>query len=210
MGRARWVVAACGLKHTQPDAPVAAGVPFASGHSTHLLLGERFVIPADNPANALASATGFISTAGDLVRFFGQLSPGAKSSLLSVESRREMTRRHWAIPDISIDRHYGLGTILGQSGNWAWFGHSGGFLGVVTQTMVVPEHDITVSVLVHATDGAPALLADGALRILQAFADNGPPAKRAWPTGPAAGGPAGARGTCCRWAAAGAGGDPRP
>jgi D-alanyl-D-alanine carboxypeptidase len=175
---AREVVAACGLANTQPDAPVATTTPFARGHSTHMLLGERFVIPADNPANALASATGFISTAGDLVRFFGQLSPRAKTSLLSVESRREMSRKHWRIPDMSIERHYGLGTIHGQSGNWAWFGHSGGFQGVVTQTAVVADEGLAVSVLVHATDGLPALLVDGALRSFQAFAENGPPSKR--------------------------------
>ena len=175
---AREVIAACGLTHTQPDAPIARGAPFARGHSSHVLLGERFVIPADNPANALASATGFVSTAADLVRFFGQLSPASKTSLLSVESRREMTRRHWRVPDISFERHYGLGTIHGSAGDWQWFGHSGGFQGVVTHTVVVPEQDLAVSVLTHAADALPAMLVDGALRTFQAFAENGPPAKR--------------------------------
>ncbi len=175
---AREVVAACGLSHTQPDAPLAARTPFARGHSTDALLGERFVIPADNPARALASATGFLSTARDLVRFFGQLSPQAKTSLLSVESRREMSRPQWRVPDMTIERHYGLGTLHGRSGKWAWFGHSGGFQGVVSLTAVVPELDIAVSVLVHATDGLPPLLVDGVFRVLQAFEENGPPAKR--------------------------------
>lgn len=173
---AREVVAPLGLTCTQPDGP-AKGVPFASGHSGHMLFGERFVIPATNPTHALASATGFVSTAGDLVRFFGQLNPGAKKSLLSVASRREMGRRHWRIADMAMERHYGLGTIHGDCGDWAWFGHSGGFPGTITQTALVPSQDITVSVLTNAADGPAALLLDGVLRILQGFAKAGPPAK---------------------------------
>jgi len=174
----REIVAACGLRHTSPDAPVAARVPFARGHATPLLLGERFVIPADNPTNALAAATGFVSTAGDLARFFAQLSPVAPTSVLSVESRREMTRRHWRVPDIPLARWYGLGTIHGEAGAWRWFGHSGGFQGVVSHTVVVPDQHLVVSVLVNATDGLPAALVDGALKVMQAFAEHGPPAKR--------------------------------
>jgi CubicO group peptidase (beta-lactamase class C family) len=175
---AREIVAACGLAHTIPDARVAARVPFARGHAPPLLLGERCVIPADNPTNALAAATGFVSTAGDLARFFGQLSPEAPNSVLSVEGRREMTRRHWRVPDIPLARWYGLGTIHGAAGAWRWFGHSGGFQGVVSHTVVVPEQQLVVSLLINATDGLPAALVDGALRILQAFAEHGPPAKR--------------------------------
>ncbi len=179
---AREVVAAVGLPRTQPDGPVAKGVPFASGHASHLLLGERYVLPATNPTHALASATGFVSTAGDLARFFAQLSPVAKTSILSVESRREMARRQWKIADMSVERHYGLGTIHGDCGDWAWFGHSGGFQGTITQTATVPSVDLTLSVLTNAADGPAAMLLDGALRILQGFAKSGPPAKglEAW------------------------------
>ena len=175
---AREVVAACGLAHTTPDAPAPANAPFARGHGAALLLGERFVIPADNPTNALAAATGFVSTAGDLALFYSQLSPLAGKSLLSVESRREMTRRHWRVPDTPLVRHYGLGTIHGEAGQWNWFGHSGGFQGVVSHTVVVPEQHLAVSVLVNASDGLPAMLVNGALHIMQAFAEHGPPAKR--------------------------------
>ncbi len=175
---AREIVDACGLSHTTPDAPVPARVPFARGHATALLLGDRFVIPADNPANALAAATGFVSTAADLAHFFAQLSPLASNSALTVASRREMTRRHWRVPDSPLPIWYGLGTIHGEAGAWRWFGHSGGFQGVVSHTVVVPEQHLVVSVLINATDGLPGVLVDGALRILQAFAEHGAPAKR--------------------------------
>jgi CubicO group peptidase (beta-lactamase class C family) len=82
------------LHETDPDMPIAKGAPFAQGHSTKLLLGERVLIPGDYSTNAIAPAAGFVATARDLARFFGQLSPGSKRSVLSVVSRREMTRRN--------------------------------------------------------------------------------------------------------------------
>ena len=175
---AREIVAASGLAETVPDAPLPGRTPFARGHVARLLMGELFTIPSDNPTNALASATGFISTPDNLVRFFSSLDPAAKSSVLSVESRREMTRRHWAIPDISAERHYGLGTNQGTSGKWAWFGHGGGFQGVLSHTVMAPEAGIAVSVALNSMDSDPAMITDGALRILQAFARHGAPSKK--------------------------------
>jgi CubicO group peptidase (beta-lactamase class C family) len=174
---AREVVAAAGLRNTYPDAPVPDGVAFSSGHSGSVLLGARAVIPAANRTYALASATGFVSTAGDLVRFFGQLDPAARDSVLSVRSRRELTRRHWRVPGISVEPYYGLGTIHGNIGDWAWFGHSGGFQGFITHTGVIPAERVAVSILTNAVDGFTALLFDGCVCTLQAFAKHGPPRK---------------------------------
>jgi hypothetical protein len=42
----------------------------AGGHSGKLPLGRRVVIPGDNPTNALAPATGFVSSARDLACLF--------------------------------------------------------------------------------------------------------------------------------------------
>jgi len=175
---AREVVAAAGLRNTFPDGPVPARVPFSRGHSGRVLLGERVVIPGDNRTYALASATGFVSTAGDLVSFFGQLDPAARRSLLSVTTRRELTRRQWRVPDVSIEQHYGLGLTHGNIGDWAWFGHGGAFQGFTTYTGVIPAQRLTISVLTNAVDGAPAVFFDGCVRILQAFAKHGPPQKR--------------------------------
>jgi D-alanyl-D-alanine carboxypeptidase len=171
----REVIAAAGLAHTYPDVPVPPRVPFSRGHTGKLLLGERLVIPGNNPTHALASATGFVSTAADLTRFFLQLAPTAKDSLLGVASRRELTRRLWRVPDASLQQHYGFGLVHGDMGAWSWFGHSGGFQGYLTQTVVLPSQQVAVSVLTNALDGVPALLVEGCLRILQAFAKHGPP-----------------------------------
>jgi D-alanyl-D-alanine carboxypeptidase len=176
---AREIVAASGLEHTTPDMPAAsARIPFASGHSAKLPLGRRVVIPADNPTHALASATGFVSTAGDLARFFANLSPDAKRSVLTPDSRREMVRRQWKSAHDTSERWYGLGTISGKLGEWEWFGHSGGFQGTITRTCCVPEQGLTVSVLTNAADGLSHTWLDGALHILQTFARHGAPGRR--------------------------------
>lgn len=178
---AREVVKKAGLENTAPDAPVGPKVKTSRGHSSKWAVGERLVIPADNCTHALASATGFLSTAGDLARFYATLDPAAPKSLLSAASRREMTRKHWAIPDTAGDRAYGLGTIHSRVGGaddgWDMVGHSGGFPGVKTQTATIPSQKLTVSVLTNAADDNPQLLLEGVVHILRAFAKHGPAAK---------------------------------
>lgn len=174
---AREVVKRAGLSRTAPDTPVGAKVKTSRGHSSKAALGERLVIPADNCTHALASATGFLSTAGDLATFYASLDPAAPKSILSAASRREMTRRQWPVADTPGDRAYGLGTIHSQVGDWAMVGHSGGFQGVKTQTATIPSRKLTVSVLTNAADGNPQLLLEGIVHILRAFAQHGAPSK---------------------------------
>ncbi len=190
---AREVVAAAGLQHTTPDMPLVGGVPaaqaapFARGHSAKWPLGQRLVLPGDNPTRALDPATGFVSTASDLARFFAQLSPTSKRSVLSVASRREMTRRQWREPHASVERWYGLGSMSGTlggpaGGGWDWFGHIGNFQGTLTRTAVVPAQDLSVSVLTNAADGPSQVWVDGCLHILRAFERHGAPSRHtaAW------------------------------
>jgi CubicO group peptidase (beta-lactamase class C family) len=163
------------LEETRPDLPLQQGAPFSRGHSGRLPLGRRVVIPGDNPTLALAAATGFISTARDLARFFGQLSPTAKRSVISVEGRREMVRKQWRDPHMSVERHYGLGIMSGKIGDWDWFGHSGGFQGYITRTCVLPEHELAISVLTNAADGLSHFWLEGIVHIMRAFHKNGAP-----------------------------------
>lgn len=175
---AREVVAKFGLTDTTPDTPLPKGTPFARGHSGPMLLGRRFVIPSDNCTNALAAATGFVSTPSDLARFFGSLDPAAKSSVLSIASRREMTRQHWPIIGSHPPRHYGLGTARVDIGDWTLVGHGGGFQGVRTKTAFVMGENLSLSVAIHATDGEPQGMLESAARILQTFKRLGPPSSR--------------------------------
>jgi len=170
----REIVARAGLTETAADIGLATGT-LASGHSTRLPLGHRLAIPGDNPTNDVASATGFVSTAADLAKFFAQLSPRSRSMLLTPLSRREMTRRHWLDSESSLERYYGLGTISGTLKGWDWFGHSGSFQGTLSRTAVFPAVDVAVSVLTNAIDGPAQVWLDGIGHILQAFHTGGAP-----------------------------------
>jgi D-alanyl-D-alanine carboxypeptidase len=174
---AREVVARAGLAETVPDVPLPPDVPFARGHGARLPLGRRVVVPGENPTHALAAATGFVSTAADLARFYAALAPDARRSVLAVASRREMVRRLWRDAQLTSERWYGLGTISGSLGDWDWFGHSGGFQGYVTRTACVPAQHLSVSVLTNAADGAAHALLDGVLHVLAGYQRHGAPSR---------------------------------
>jgi D-alanyl-D-alanine carboxypeptidase len=174
---AREIVAASGLDETAPDMP-ARTKALAAGHSAKQPLGRRIAIDVSMRTHALASATGFVSTAADLARFYASLAPNAKRSVLGAASRRELIRRQWTSEHDSTNRSYGLGTIGGSAGAWAHFGHSGGFPGVITRTACVPAHELAVSVLTNAADGLSHQWLDGALQVLQAFERHGAPSRR--------------------------------
>lgn len=189
---AREIVAASGLHETTPDMPALPSarsrkaVPFAQGHSAKWPLGRRQTIPGDNPTNALASATGFVSTAADLVTFFSSLSPDAPNSVLSPASRREMLHRHWRDAYGSIERWYGLGTMhgttTGAGSDWDWFGHTGGFQGTLTRTVCLPQQGLCISALSNAADGQAYQCVEGAVQIVRAYLQHGAPSARtqAW------------------------------
>jgi CubicO group peptidase (beta-lactamase class C family) len=169
----REIVASAGLEETNADTPLPGKWPLARGHSGKALLGRRLVFPGDQSTNALAAATGFVSTAADLARFFSQLSPTAKPSFLEAASRREMSRPQWRDPYGQAPRSYGLGTISSAVDDWDCFGHSGGFQGYITRTCVTPAKDLAVSVLTNAVDGPAEPWMDGALQILKRFETGG-------------------------------------
>jgi CubicO group peptidase (beta-lactamase class C family) len=174
----REIVDAAGLRETQSDMPLAKGLPFARGHTPRLPVGRRLVVPGDYLENAIRPAGGFISTAADVARYFAQLAPNAKRSVLSAGSRREMTRKHWRNPDSSLEGYYGLGIMSGTLAGWDWFGHSGGLQGYISRTCVIPGCDVTISILTNATDGWAGFWVDGAMHILRAFAKRGAPKRR--------------------------------
>ncbi len=168
----RNILAPFGLNETRPDAPFDVGVPVARGHSGLLPLGRRVIIPGDNPTHALAPATGFVSTASDLVCFFASLDPKAEKSLLSPDSRRAMLKRQWRSPHSIDEGYYGLGLCLGSVGGWEWAGHGGGFQSAKTFTAVLPGRALCLSVLTNANDGMGEKWTNGLVHILKTFAEN--------------------------------------
>ena len=169
----REIVGASKLQETAPDGPAPRGALVARGHTRKLPLGRRRIVPGDNPTHALAPATGFLSTAGDLARFFASLDPDATRSILSPASRRDMIRRQWLDVDASAKGSYGLGIMRGEAGDWEWFGHAGGFQSCISRTIVLPGRDIAVSILTNAVDGPAWVWSDALIHILQNFARRG-------------------------------------
>jgi hypothetical protein len=89
-----------------------------------------------------------------------------------------MTRRHWRNAHTAAEEYYGLGTISGGLKGWDWFGHSGGLPGYISRTAVVPEQDLTISVLTNVSNGWAGAWVDGSIHILREFAKRGPPTRR--------------------------------
>ncbi len=178
----RNIVEPAKLSETRHDGPCERNIPFARGHSGELPMGQRVVIPADNPTNALAPATGFVSTAADLVRYFSNLDPRTRTRFLTQESRRAMVHRQWNDPHSVDSEGYGLGMCLGSMCDWPWAGHGGAFQGVRTFTAFLSDHDITFSILTNANDGLAETWSEGIIEIFKTFKCHAPPRGRtlAW------------------------------
>ncbi len=169
----REIVDPAGLRDTQPDAQPGKIRMMARGHSGKTLLGQRVVIPGDQPTQAIAPAGGFVSTAADVAAFYAQLLPSARHSVLRVASRREMLRRHWAVPHSTVPAWYGLGVMHGTFNGWDWVGHTGSLQGFVSRSLVLPQQDLAISVLCNSIDGFSWPWMDGILQIQQTFARHG-------------------------------------
>jgi D-alanyl-D-alanine carboxypeptidase len=185
----REVVKPLGLSATLPDAPAdgrwPTSTPLAQGHSAVMPVGQRVVIPSQVCTHGMAAATGFISTASDLARFYAGLDPASGiDHVISPHSRRLMQQRLWRDTPSSVERHYGLGCISGAldaSTPWQWWGHSGGFPGTITRTTHVAAQHLTVSVLTNAGDGLSHTWGDALLHILRMAQQRGAPSRRSAP-----------------------------
>ena len=135
---------------------------------------RRFVIPGTNITNTMASVTGLVSSAADLARFFSQLSPAAKSSLLSKESRVKMQSTTVQDQDSMLAIAYGLGVQVGKIGDWNYVGNVGRFQGFVSRTVVLTDVDIAVALLINAIDGPEIQWLDDIVHIFQQFHRYGP------------------------------------
>ena len=154
----------------------------AMGHSQEFPFGQRLLIPCDKPLDSTASAGGFVATAADVARFFSQLAPESRTSILTPASRREMGLRRWRDPVSNLEMHYGLGTMMGAAGPKEWFGHTGGLQGFISRTARFTASGMTITVLTNASDGLSWPWAEGIESILEFFKAHGAPGKReaAW------------------------------
>ncbi len=159
------IVEKLGLRNTGPDLDEARLSDYAGGHSGLTSWTERQVIPHVD-THAMAAATGFYSTAEDMVtfasaHFFGD------NRLLSDRSKNEMQRPVWTgqSPEAPKDG-YGYGTTVHDYDGHRMVGHAGGYPGHITRTMWDPDEGLAISVLTNAVDGPAEELAAGVLKIL--------------------------------------------
>lgn len=124
---------------------------------------------------ALAAATGFCSTARDLVRWAAAHVDG--SDLLDPATRRLLQRTESVIERPGAPRReYGLGFESREIAGRRAVGHSGGFPGQITRTWFDPERGIAVAVLTNAVDGPADQIASGLFALVsKAVPDGGAP-----------------------------------
>lgn len=149
------------LKGTGPETDDDARERLVTGYSPKSPHMGRFAIP-DVPTGAMAPATGFYATAGDLLRYASAHTLG-NGELLSDSSKREMQASYW---DTGNGTHYGLGMAVATIGERRVVGHSGSFPGHSTRTWIDPKEGLAVVVLLNQSNGPTKLLADGVIKLI--------------------------------------------
>jgi D-alanyl-D-alanine carboxypeptidase len=159
------IIGKLGLRDTGPEFDEARRSEYAGGHSGLGSWTERRVIPHVD-TRAMAAATGFYSTAEDMVRFASAHFFG-DARLLGDRAKSEMQRPVWTglSPDAPQDG-YGYGTTVRHYDGHRMVGHSGGYPGHITRTMWDPHEGLAIAVLTNAIDGPAEELAAGILKLL--------------------------------------------
>jgi CubicO group peptidase (beta-lactamase class C family) len=163
------VVARLGLANTGPELDPARAHEYAGGHASLDYADERLPIEHVD-THAMASATGFYSTASDVVRYAAGHFHG-DDRLLSDDSKRQMQKTEWEVEGTGTS--YGLGFGISTIGTRRLLGHGGGYPGHITRTYFDPVDRLAVSVLTNAIDG-PAMGMAGAIVSLIDLAAGGP------------------------------------
>ena len=161
-----------GLDDTSPDIDPGHVTDHATGYTGLEYADHR--LPIEHIATgAMASATGFSSTATDLVRWAAAHFLG-DTRVLTDDAKRQMQRTEWAVAGTTS--WYGLGLSIGEIGTRRVVGHGGGFPGFITRTWWDPTDRLAVAVLTNAIDGPALTLATAAVRLVDLALGSGRPA----------------------------------
>lgn len=168
------VVDRLGLTRTAPDHDPDLG-DYASGHSALAYADERVTVEHVT-TGAMAPATGFVSTAEDLVRYVAAHLPG-DDRLLGDDSKRVMQRTEWRVdgPGSEPLAEYALGFMVSRVGGRRLLGHGGGWPGHITRTLLDAVTGVAVSVLTNAIDGPADPMAAMLFRLIDLAADPAAP-----------------------------------
>jgi CubicO group peptidase (beta-lactamase class C family) len=167
---AEHIVGRLGLLNTGPEYVPSRAPEYAGGHSALSYADTR--IPIDHvDTAAMAPATGFFSTASDLVQYTSAHFEHDER-LLGDDAKRQMQHAEWDVG--GTDTSYGLGFAIATIGDRRVLGHGGGYPGHITRTFFDPVDRLSVSVLTNAIDGPALAWATAAIRLIDlAAADQG-------------------------------------
>jgi CubicO group peptidase (beta-lactamase class C family) len=157
------IIEPLGLSRTTPDIDGVPGSELATGYASLAYADRRLPIDPVRTGD-LASATGFVSTASDVVRYAAAHFSGDER-LLDDPTKRVMQRTEWTVEG-AADTGYGLGIEVVEVGDRRMLGHGGGFPGHITFTMFDPLARFAISVLTNCIDGPAQLLATGAVKLV--------------------------------------------
>jgi D-alanyl-D-alanine carboxypeptidase len=165
-----YIVDRLGLRATGPETDDLARAGLVTGYTPRVPDMPRQPIP-DVETHAMAAATGFYSTASDLLRYASAHFMG-NEELLTDASKREMQAPYW---DTGNGTHYGLGMAVTTVGERRLVGHSGSFPGHSSRTWIDPENELAVVVLMNQSGGPTRLFADTTVKLLHCALSAGTP-----------------------------------
>ena len=156
------IVDALGLKNTGPEINDSISSKLATGYTRPDSHKKRLPIEHIS-TNAMASATGFYSTAEDICIYLSAQMIGS-GKLLNDESKKEMQRVQWSAEKGSSKTDYGLGLDIQYYNDRTWLGHGGGFPGFITKSLFNPESKLVVVVLTNAMGAWASGMVEGIIR----------------------------------------------
>ena len=158
----RHIVDTLGLQDTGPEYDPERDLDYATGYTARSYGDHR--IPIEHvDTGAMAAATGFFSTATDVVRYASAHFLGDER-LISDDSKRILQRTESAVE--GADSSYGLGFAVVDVGGRRLVGHGGGYPGHITRTLFDPVDHVAVSVLTNAIDGPAQAMVVAAYRLI--------------------------------------------
>ena len=160
------VVEPLGLTRTGTELDPARAAEYAAGHTGRITHDDaRRVVPHVD-TRAMAAATGWYSTALEMVRY-GATHVLGDTTLISDASKRMVQREESrvAVRGKELGK-YGVGMGVGKVGDREVVGHSGGYPGHITRTYIDPVDGLVVSSLTNAVDGIAEQIANGVIQLI--------------------------------------------
>ncbi|WP_152362536.1 serine hydrolase domain-containing protein [Microlunatus speluncae] len=169
------IIEPLGLAATGPEWSPEVSDQFAAGHTGLIDGAEPREAIGHIDTRGMAAATGFYSTAEDLVRYAAAHFHGNEDLITDASKRLIQRNESTVVAHGSELGTYGLGMDVTTIGDRRLVGHSGGYPGHITRTYLDPVDRIAVSVLTNCIGGPATTLANGVIKLLDLAAGDHEP-----------------------------------